>query len=452
MTRPLHPRVGLGLVVAAVLAAVLFPAPVRAQVFGDVIRSALDNDCAQLSVLGGTFTSVKSQGFGTNLASLCFSQFEQADAANTIGSQLTSGALPDQSRLGLEDEERRLRRRLRDRRGGDGGGNGAAAPGPLGGLYVAGDYEYFDKDVTRFEPGYQSDTYGGTLGVDYAFASWLVAGLALNYANTNGRFFQDGGTFDTDSYGAFLYGSLQLLDNFFVDLIGGYTRKKYTTERQINFSMIRDDVVAGPFLVSRVGTAVGSTDGDEWRVSSSVGYDFVVGRLTVGPRVGMHYRHTTIDGFTERSQSAVGDCRSLTGGNCFVDDPPIPLSGPLTGTGLELVFDRQTEESLQLTAGIFLALPVGLGFGVLVPQATVEYVHEFLRDQRKISFRFAEDNTIRTKFTFQNDPPDRDYLNAGVGLVLILPRGISTYANYTALVGYGDQQRHTVAVGVRVEF
>lgn len=102
--------------------------------------------------------------------------------------------------------------------------------------------------------------------------------------------------------------------------------------------------------------------------------------------------------------------------------------------------------------GVFASLAWSLRFGVLVPQATVEYVHEFLDDQRVIYFRFAEDNAFRTKFRFQTDPPDRDYLNASVGLLLVLPHGISAYANYTGLFAYSDQHRHTVTVGVRVEF
>jgi outer membrane lipase/esterase len=163
----------------------------------------------------------------------------------------------------------------------------------------------------------------------------------------------------------------------------------------------------------------------------------------VGPRLGLHYRHTTINDFRERSRNAIGCIANFGGGTTCT---------PLTGTGLELAFDSQKEDSLRAAAGVFLARAVSLGFGIVVPQATVEYVHEFLRDQRQIRFRFVEDNAFRTKFRFENDPPDRDYINASAGLVFVLPRGISPYVNYTGLFGYSAQHRHAVTAGVRVEF
>jgi uncharacterized protein YhjY with autotransporter beta-barrel domain len=426
-----HRSAALGLMLA-ILTAVLLPAPAGAQVFGDVIRGAIDRNCRSLGVpFGEAVSTVEALGFGRNLATLCASGTE---AASTSGSELTTGALPDQVLFGLTDDQRRLGRRMRERTSGLS-------------FYAAGDYEYFDKDVTRFEPGYRSDTYGGTIGGDYAVTRSLLAGLAFKYAHTSGRFFQDGGTFDTDAYSVLLYASLHPLTNLFVDLVGGYTRKEYDIERRINFSVIRSQ--APDVLVSRQGTAVSSTGGDEWQVSASSGYDFSLGPVTVGPRLGIHYRHTTIDKFKERGRNPVG-CTT------FPPDPPdfagSTTCSQLTGTGLELIFDRQTEESLRTTAGVFASLALSLGFGVLVPQATVEYVHEFLDDQRSIAFRFAEDNAFRTKFRFQTDPPDRDYLNAGVGLVLVLPRGVTPYVNYTGLFGYSDQHRHAVTVGVRLEF
>jgi outer membrane autotransporter protein len=100
---------------------------------------------------------------------------------------------------------------------------------------------------------------------------------------------------------------------------------------------------------------------------------------------------------------------------------------------------------------VYGSIAISTGFGVLVPQTTLEYIHEFLDPQRKITFRFIDDLN-RTPFRFENDRPDRDYFNLGAGIVLVLARGFSPFLNYRALVGYNDQRSHTVTAGLRVEF
>jgi peroxiredoxin len=102
-------------------------------------------------------------------------------------------------------------------------------------------------------------------------------------------------------------------------------------------------------------------------------------------------------------------------------------------------------------AGLFASVAFSTPLGVVVPQATFEYVHEFADDQRTIHFSFVED-LAQKKFRFQNDPPDRDYFNAGAGVVFVLPGGFSPFVNYRALLGYKDQSSHIVAAGLRFAF
>jgi hypothetical protein len=50
------------------------------------------------------------------------------------------------------------------------------------------------------------------------------------------------------------------------------------------------------------------------------------------------------------------------------------------------------------------------------------------------------------------DDPDRDYLNASAGLVLVLAEGWMPFVDYEVLVGHSFLDRHRVALGVRKEF
>ena len=91
------------------------------------------------------------------------------------------------------------------------------------------------------------------------------------------------------------------------------------------------------------------------------------------------------------------------------------------------------------------------GFGVIVPQASVEYVHEFLDDQRSVGFRLAQDLGSR-RFLFQTDTPDRDYVNLSVGASVVLRDGLTAFVNYRELLGYRDRSSHAVSLGLRIAF
>jgi outer membrane autotransporter protein len=280
-------------------------------------------------------------------------------------------------------------------------------------LYVAGDYEYFHKQVTTFEPGYKNDIWRGAVGADYSLNNALLLGGALRYVHDNGDF-RGGGNFDTNSYGFLVHANYVPAPQFFLDTSAGYLRKNYDIDRRVSL------LVGG--IPTPVGTTKGDPDGNEFTVGLNGGYDFNFQSVTVGPRLGLNYKRTDIDRYRERGT-----------------------------TNQELVYDNQNEDSLTSGLGVYGSIAISTGFGVLIPQAAAEYVHEFLDSQQKIGFRLAND-PAGNHFQFQNDPPDRNYFNLGAGVVLQLARGIAPFLNYRALVGYRDQSSHRVTAGVRVEF
>jgi outer membrane autotransporter protein len=279
-------------------------------------------------------------------------------------------------------------------------------------IFASGEYERFHRHVTLYEPGQRTDIARVLAGVDLSFSDRLTVGAAFRYAREDGDFI-GGGRFDTDSYGGLVHLNFVPVRQLFFDLFGGYTRRDYSL-RRIGFF---DD----NGQITSVGTARSDTEGDEYQAGINGGYDFVSGNVTVGPRFGLHYRRTEIDGFREQG--------------------PAPI--------LRLTFDDQDEDSLTTQLGVHGSVAVSTGFGVLVPQATAEYVHEFLDRRRSLAFRAPGS---QQKFRFENDRPDRNYFNLGAGVVLVLARGISPFVNYRTLVGHKDQSSHIVTGGLRVEF
>jgi outer membrane lipase/esterase len=375
-------------------------APANAQGLNDVLIRLLSNNCAQLGV--------PTVG---PLATLCPVGIPTTGSASSAGASATV-----ESRLGESEEQRRESRRLAERRAG--GGGSPDQPGTGFGVFVNGDYQFLKKDNTRFETGFDQHTAGTTVGLDYSFRGRAIVGVALSYAHEFGDFNGVNGGFDNDRYGINFYGSVVPLDNFFVDGFIGYTRKEYSFDRHVNLQL---PTVGGTERVA-LGRIDSDTSADEFHVGATVGYDFIVRNFTVGPRVGVNYSDTRIASFHER-----GD------------------------TGIELRYDNQNIVSLTTSAGIFASMAISTGFGVLVPQVTAEYVHEFLNDQRSVGFTFVN-TPSRPRFLFQTDEPDRDFFNIGIGTVLVLPGGKTVYVNVRQLLGYDTRSATTVTAGLRVPF
>lgn len=383
--------------------------PVAAQGLNDVLGRLLSDGC----------TGLGNRAFGPELARICASSGGGGGGGGVDADALPGGgtAGPASSAGGgggatRGEDQRQMLRRLRQRQA-DARAEAEAARGFS--FFGSTDYENYHEDTTRFETGFDRETAGGTAGLDYLFRDSLVLGAAFTYAHEFGDYEGVGGGFDHDAYGLLLYGSIVPLDRLFVDVVAGYTRKDYSFDRRASLS-----IPATAFTVG--GTASGETTGNEFRVGLGTGYDFVLGHVTLGPRVGVLYRETTIDGFRESGQ-----------------------------TGLELAYDDQNIRSLITTVGLYGSVTLSTGIGVIVPQATAEYVHEFLDDQRSVGFNLVQDPG-QARFLFQTDPPDRDYVNVGLGVSMVLPSGVQPFINCVALLGYTDRTSQTFTVGVRIPF
>ena len=391
----------MGSLALASLLLMAFASSAQAQIFDQLISNLLrPNDCD---------TRIAPTG---SLANRVCDIFAEPGVPGVSGGSTTSLS---RERAPIEEARKRQRK-----------------IGPIN-LYISGEYERFDKDVTTFEPGYKTNSGRALLGADYSFSDRFVLGGALKYSRDEGRFDPQPppvprGRFTTESYGGLLHVGFVPAQRSFVDASFGYTRKDYFIRRGVA-------VTEGTFPAT--GTADGNTDGNEYNAGLNGGYNFTFQNITVGPRLGLNYRRTEIDGFHERRRLLSGD--------------PTVLGLPAPGTGLELIYNSQHENSLTSAIGIYGSMAINTGFGVLIPQTTLEYVHEFLDPQRKITFRFRDDLN-RTPFRFENEPPDRNYFNLGAGINLQLPHGFSPFVNYRSLVGYKDQSSHIVTAGLRIEF
>jgi outer membrane autotransporter protein len=275
------------------------------------------------------------------------------------------------------------------------------------GVFVSADYQHKNKTATDFELGYESDSVGPTIGVDYRLGTSGVIGGAFDYSHAFGDYKGSYGDFDTDTYTLVLYGSYYPTDQSFIDLALGVGRKEFENEHI--------DEGGG------ASTVKGQTDGFEFTADLIGGYDFSFGAFTVGPRVGLHYKRTDLNSFTETS----ADPAAIA--NTYLD---------------------QDDDSLTGTIGAQASYAISTNFGVVVPQINAEYVREFLDDRE-------DQNVILDccgPITFKLDQPDRNHFNLGAGVVVVLPEGISPFLNYEAEIANYLEETHTVTAGVRMGF
>ncbi len=375
------------------------------------IKNLLDNDCENLAGGGG------NNGIGSELNVICNIPNGGSDGASAGGGSGTAQSLAAT-----------IENRRNDRLEGKTTGNQATLNLPSGiGLYVSGNFEALDREQTTFSDGFDSTVLGATVGGDFRVNDRFLAGAAFNYINRDGDF-DGGGNFTTNSYGLLAYASFMPTPATFLDISLGYTKHNYELERSVSF--IEDPtgpggVGNGPTRIS--GEADSDSDGHEVfiRAVSGSDHNFVspIGSITVGPRIGFNYSQLTIDPYSE--------------------------SG---GSGLALAYDEQSIRSLQSTIGVQGSIVINTSYGVWVPQANADYVHEFENDRRDITVNFVQDQRqTPTKFSFNNDKPDRNFFNFSVGTVLVLPHGIQPFFNFRVMAGHSQFDNYAGTVGVRIE-
>src|SRR4029450_2201349 len=94
------------------------------------------------------------------------------------------------------------------------------------------------------------------------------------------------GDFDSDTFTFIFFGSYNPSDQSFIDASVGFGAKQYDTRH--------DDPGAG------TNNAVkGDTTGFDFSADLTGGYDFSCGAFTIGPRAGLPFKHSVLDGFGE---------------------------------------------------------------------------------------------------------------------------------------------------------
>lgn len=284
--------------------------------------------------------------------------------------------------------------------------------GPLS-LFVAARGGILDRDDTATQRGFSGDTVGGRIGGDYRVTSNLLIGSYFGYDRINADYVAGAGTTGVDNYSLFVYANYNATERLYIEAVGGYVFNNYSVAR-------RGVITPGGAGVVTPFTATGRTGGNQWLGTVGLGYEYPIGAATVTPYGRLNYVQTRVNGYAEANDSVLGT--------------------QVSGT---------TTNSITSVAGVRGSYAIGLSWGVLVPQARAEYIHEF-DGARQSSSAFSSDPTQVAVVI--NDSPQHDYGRIGFGVTAVLPGGLLPFFDYEALVGDEHASQHIFTAGLRMEF
>ncbi len=294
----------------------------------------------------------------------------------------------------------------RDGRPARGGGASADPPNAFErwGFYVNGDIDIGRQSAVDTQSAFKVTSNGLTLGTDYRFEGNHVLGAALGLlrADTN---VTDGGSQDAKGYSLSLYASYVPVENAYIDAIVNAGRNQYDGQRPLQ---------AG-------GQATSSTDGNQFAVAVSAGWNFNRGPLTANPYLRVEYVDAKVNGFTESGSP---------------DEA--------------LVLGEQRVKATTLTLGGQASYAIGTSWGVLVPYAKIELQHLAQSNAQDVTAQLAGLGSPSSIVPTLG--PDRNFGNFAAGASGILANGFTCFFNYEQSFGKESFKGQKYTLGLRLEF
>ena len=308
---------------------------------------------------------------------------------------------------------------------------------------------YADRDRTPNEDAYDSNYYGGTLGVDYALESGVVLGVAAGYqdysvdvdsstpTSTNPASPTAGGGVDGNSYSASGY-ALFNAEDWFASAIVSYGSADYDIDRRAFF-------LPGPNAQGRP-SAQGFVIDRSYKAdteSNQAGAELTFGGaiLNEGPwsldaYVKVDYLAVQIDGYTEKE----------------TDRSPTPTPTP----GLALKFDNQDVNTTESGMGFTLRRSFNTGFGVVVPYLGAEWRYQWNAGSGVVRYSYAFALPAlpngNLNFASTTDHSDKTYGTGTAGVSTQFAHNLTAFIQYEGLIGLSNTTGGMGTIGLRGTF
>lgn len=274
-------------------------------------------------------------------------------------------------------------------------------------------------------PGFDYHATSITAGVDYRFSDALVGGVALGYNHDTSDLDLDVGKLAADGYSVSGYFVWYHGNDFYVQGSVEFNRLDFDLNRNIVYSIAAVDGSGGTTTVNQVAKA--SPGGDQHALNLTVGRDFNSGALQFSPYLRATWSHLSLDAFRETIDSSAA------------------------GFGLATEVDSRSRTNELGVIGALFSYTTSQDWGVLVPNARIEWSHDFKTDPQTVVSRFVSDPT-QTAIIVSDPRLDHNFYDLGLGLNAVWPQGRSGYVAIEHIGGLTGGHLNRFEAGLRIEF
>lgn len=153
-------------------------------------------------------------------------------------------------------------------------------------VFAGVDGSDFDIDPGMGTFGMDSRTRSGTVGITARASETVTLGAAYGYSKNTGTFGSNAGGFEANEHVWSVFGSMKW---------GGFHGSAVLSVADLEFNDIHRHVALG----TGIRRAGANAEGSNGSAQVMLGYDFPIGRFTVGPVVSLTAQNVTVNAFDE---------------------------------------------------------------------------------------------------------------------------------------------------------
>jgi uncharacterized protein with beta-barrel porin domain len=290
------------------------------------------------------------------------------------------------------------------------------------GVFASGTIGRGENEAGDNVPSYDFDINGLTLGVDYRKSDNVILGGAIGYTSQDTELDGGQGSLDMRGFSLSGYASWYLKNSWYIDGVVSAGRNRFDHRRRIVYSL----PLPGGGSTTVDTEARADSDGTDRSLTLTFGRDFNKGAWGGGFYGRALYSRLGFDGFEEEVDAGAG-------------------------SGLGLRVDSRSVTALSTVLGGKVQYTHSTDWGVLMPQASLEWQKEHKSDPGL--FRaFLIDDPTGTPILVSSEPLDSSYFRVGVGLSMVMTHGRSGFVLYEKMLARDGMDLDNLSLGFRWEF
>lgn len=321
------------------------------------------------------------------------------------------------------------------------------------GLFLSADVSRSNRNGAGFGAAFDGESVIVTGGLDYRVSPTTVLGAALSQAQSDSKLTQRAGFLEQEQVTVTAFGSYAA-DHWYMDAALAMGSSNMEQERGVNYTLSNSTPVSqrmharyggsmtsGYIAVGWQGGIFGGSynqqdvdldSNQESNQGANQNTNFASSREASawGLNVGMSldYVRSKIDAFSE-----------------------LPSDPNAAGAGWAVTVAGQSQRWLTGRLASTLSRVLHTSWGVWVPYAELELVHEFANNPYSVNTQFVGDPD-GPALAVLSERPDHNYLRGRFGASLQLPRGVAGFIDYGRLMSANRWEGYTVSAGLRVAF